>query len=109
MSFVVGNEATSTNYGECTLFRLDSWWPGEMCPCVLFFANVAAKGFDGCIVRPLCSFSNFASGQLWLALITFLYVDFFDATGTLFSMANFINNFIPGEDHDTWKAGPSCC
>jgi len=23
-------------------------------------------------------------------------VDFFDASGTLFSMANFINNFIPG-------------
>jgi AGZA family xanthine/uracil permease-like MFS transporter len=42
------------------------------------------------------SFSNFANGQLWLALITFLYVDFFDASGTLFAMANFINNFIPG-------------
>lgn len=47
----------------------------------------------------MCSFSNFASGQLWLALITFLYVDFFDATGTLFSMANFINNFLPGVLH----------
>ena len=23
-------------------------------------------------------------------------VDFFDASGTLFSMANFVNNFIPG-------------
>ncbi len=34
--------------------------------------------------------------QLWLALLTFLYVDFLDCTGTLFSMANFINNFIPG-------------
>ena len=26
-----------------------------------------------------------------------LAVDFFDASGTLFAMANFINNFIPGE------------
>ena len=25
-----------------------------------------------------------------------LQVDFFDASGTLFSMANFVNNFIPG-------------
>lgn len=35
--------------------------------------------------------------QFWLALVTFLYVDFLDTTGTLFSMANFLNNFIPGE------------
>ncbi|CAL8467446.1 g6984 [Coccomyxa elongata] len=42
------------------------------------------------------SFSNFNSGSLWIALVTFLYVDFFDATGTLFAMANFVNNFIPG-------------
>ncbi|BDA42913.1 Adenine/guanine permease AZG1 [Coccomyxa sp. Obi] len=60
-----------------------------------YFRNVVAvpsiKKTGGAL-----SFSNFASGDLWLALITFLYVDFFDATGTLFSMANFINNFIPG-------------
>lgn len=29
-------------------------------------------------------------------MLTFLYVDFLDTTGTLFSMANFMNNFIPG-------------
>ena len=34
--------------------------------------------------------------QLWLALLTLLYVDFLDCTGTLFSMANYINTFIPG-------------
>ena len=28
-------------------------------------------------------------------------VDFFDASGTLFSMANFINNFIPGAPQST--------
>ena len=37
--------------------------------------------------------------QFWLALLTFLYVDFLDTTGTLFSMANFLNNFIPGAHH----------
>ncbi len=43
------------------------------------------------------SFSGFTSGELWIALVTFLYVDFLDTTGTLFSMANFINNYVPGE------------
>lgn len=32
------------------------------------------------------SFSAFHSSELWVALITFLYLDFLDATGTLFSM-----------------------
>ena len=41
-------------------------------------------------------FSGFGSGDLWIALITFLYVDFLDTTGTLFSMCNFVNIFIPG-------------
>ncbi len=42
------------------------------------------------------SFAGFTSGELWIALVTFLYVDFLDTTGTLFSMANFINNYVPG-------------
>ncbi|KAL4443804.1 hypothetical protein ABPG75_011541 [Micractinium tetrahymenae] len=41
-------------------------------------------------------FSGFKSGDLWIALITFLYVDFLDATGTFYSMANFLSNYIPG-------------
>jgi AGZA family xanthine/uracil permease-like MFS transporter len=32
---------------------------------------------------------DLSSGAVWIALITFLYVDIFDATGTLYSMANF--------------------
>lgn len=40
-------------------------------------------------------FSGFSNGDLWLALITFLYVDFFDATGTLYAMANFLSQYIP--------------
>ena len=42
-------------------------------------------------------FSGFGSGSLWIALVTFLYVDFLDTTGTLFSMCNFVNIFIPGK------------
>ncbi|KAK9793759.1 hypothetical protein WJX73_004292 [Symbiochloris irregularis] len=42
------------------------------------------------------NFPGLGTGEVWIALVTFLYVDFFDTTGTLFSMANFINNFIPG-------------
>lgn len=41
-------------------------------------------------------FSGFKDGQLWVALITFLYVDFLDATGTFYSMANFLSQYIPG-------------
>jgi xanthine/uracil/vitamin C permease (AzgA family) len=29
-----------------------------------------------------------------VALITFLYVDFLDATGTFYSMANFLGNYV---------------
>ncbi|QRW20613.1 xanthine/uracil permease [Rhizoctonia solani] len=32
---------------------------------------------------------NYGKGQVWIALITFLYVDLFDTTGTLYSMAKF--------------------
>lgn len=32
------------------------------------------------------SFAAFGRSELWVALITFLYLDFLDATGTLFSM-----------------------
>lgn len=66
-----------------------------------YFKNVVAKpkiyntgvAFD---------FSGFGTGDLWVALITFLYVDFLDTTGTLFSMCNFVNIFIPGRLHSLW-------
>lgn len=32
---------------------------------------------------------NYRNGKVWYALITFLYVDIFDCTGTLYSMAKF--------------------
>uniref|UniRef100_A0A0C9S858 TSA: Wollemia nobilis Ref_Wollemi_Transcript_12346_3084 transcribed RNA sequence n=1 Tax=Wollemia nobilis TaxID=56998 RepID=A0A0C9S858_9CONI len=35
------------------------------------------------------SFKDFHRGQLWEALVTFLYVDILDTTGTLYSMAKF--------------------
>ncbi|CEM35768.1 unnamed protein product [Vitrella brassicaformis CCMP3155] len=34
-------------------------------------------------------FSTFADGSVWNALITFLYIDLLDTTGTLYSMASF--------------------
>lgn len=43
------------------------------------------------------SFDAFGKSELWVALITFLYLDFLDATGTLYSMASLINNRVPGE------------
>ncbi|KAG0608954.1 hypothetical protein M758_8G146300 [Ceratodon purpureus] len=35
------------------------------------------------------SFKQFNTSELWVALITFLYIDILDTTGTLFSMAKF--------------------
>lgn len=35
------------------------------------------------------SFAEFRKSELWVALITFLYVDLLDTTGTLYSMAKF--------------------
>lgn len=35
------------------------------------------------------SFAEFGKSELWVALITFLYVDLLDTTGTLYSMAKF--------------------
>lgn len=35
------------------------------------------------------SFKQFNTSDLWVALITFLYIDILDTTGTLFSMAKF--------------------
>jgi len=37
----------------------------------------------------ILSFSQFNTSELWVALITFLYIDILDTTGTLFSMAKF--------------------
>ncbi len=41
-------------------------------------------------------FSALSNGDAWVALITFLYLDFLDATGTLFTMARLINENVPG-------------
>mmetsp|Transcript_30092 Transcript_30092/g.66667 ORF Transcript_30092/g.66667 Transcript_30092/m.66667 type:complete len:637 (-) Transcript_30092:1727-3637(-) len=40
--------------------------------------------------------SAFGQADLWAALISFLYLDFLDCTGTLFSMATFLNRNMPG-------------
>ena len=50
---------------------------------------------DTSMVSAMLDFSGFKNGHLWLALITFLYVDFLDCTGTMYSMANFISLYIP--------------
>lgn len=40
--------------------------------------------------------SAFDTGNLWAALFSFLYLDFLDATGTFFAMANFMNKKMGG-------------
>lgn len=41
-------------------------------------------------------FGALASSDAWVALITFLYLDFLDATSTMFSMARLMSSTIPG-------------
>jgi len=60
-----------------------------------YFKNVVAAP-DASKTAGQLDFGGMKHGQAWLALITFLYVDFLDATGTLFSMANFISLYVPG-------------
>ncbi|PSC75740.1 Adenine guanine permease AZG1 [Micractinium conductrix] len=40
--------------------------------------------------------SAFNTGELWLALFTFLYIDLLDCTGTLLSMARLLDYSMPG-------------
>ncbi|KAK9814232.1 hypothetical protein WJX72_002621 [[Myrmecia] bisecta] len=42
------------------------------------------------------NFGNLSNGDAWLALVTFLYVDFFDCTATLYTLANYVGNWVPG-------------
>ncbi|WIA38688.1 hypothetical protein OEZ86_001993 [Tetradesmus obliquus] len=53
------------------------------------------------------SFDAFHKSELWVALVTFLYLDFLDATGTLFSMASMLNHRIPGFVDEKTKAFPN--
>ncbi|KIY95064.1 putative MFS transporter, AGZA family, xanthine/uracil permease, partial [Monoraphidium neglectum] len=52
------------------------------------------------------SFDAFHTTELWVALVTFLYLDFLDATGTLFSMATMLNQRIPGFVNQKTKTFP---
>lgn len=68
-----------------------------------YFKNVVATP-DASFTAGLLDFGGLKHGEAWLALITFLYVDFLDATGTLVSMANFISLYVPGfvKADNTW-------
>uniref|UniRef100_A0A7R9VWM6 Uncharacterized protein n=1 Tax=Chlamydomonas euryale TaxID=1486919 RepID=A0A7R9VWM6_9CHLO len=41
-------------------------------------------------------FGALSNGETWIALITFLYLDFMDATSTMFAMASLIHERLPG-------------
>ncbi|GLI63103.1 hypothetical protein VaNZ11_006007 [Volvox africanus] len=69
--------------------------------------------FKKVVQRPDTSFTDlemdfkaFGTTELWTALITFLYLDLLDCTGTFFSMANYINKRVPGFIHPITKDFP---
>ncbi|KAI8469129.1 MAG: xanthine/uracil/vitamin C permease-like protein [Monoraphidium minutum] len=52
------------------------------------------------------SFAAFKNSHLWIALVTFLYLDFLDATGTMYSMASTIDKELPGFINQKDKSFP---
>ncbi len=57
--------------------RKDYWKKGAVVPDVSMSAGKL-------------QFSAFGTKELWIALITFLYLDFLDATSTMFAMARLV-------------------
>ncbi|PNH06565.1 Adenine/guanine permease AZG1 [Tetrabaena socialis] len=51
-------------------------------------------------------FGAFGRSQLWAALISFLYLDLLDCTGTFYSMASYINKRVPGFINPVTKTFP---
>ncbi len=47
-------------------------------------------------------FSALSNSDTWIALITFLYLDFLDATSTMLALARMINNKAPGRNHEPY-------
>ncbi len=41
-------------------------------------------------------FAALANGETWIALITFLYLDFMDATSVMFTLAGMVGDKVPG-------------
>ena len=46
--------------------------------------------------NPLCPLPSVPCSDVWVALITFLYLDFLDATSTMFTMARLVDEQVPG-------------
>lgn len=60
----------------------------------MFRQIVAAPTLD--LTGLAWSWSAFSSGKLWVVLITLLYIDLLDCTGTLLSMAHVLDSVLPG-------------
>jgi hypothetical protein len=70
------------------LARLADWLAGWLASSL----NPALPSFSISSSNP--AFHPPSPFVVQIALITFLYVDFLDATGTFYSMANFLGNYV---------------
>ncbi|KAI8879638.1 hypothetical protein K501DRAFT_226207 [Backusella circina FSU 941] len=55
---------------------------------------------------------DFTTKEIWIALVTFLYVDILDTTGTMYSMARYggFTDKTGDFEHSTWAfVGDACC
>eukprot|EP01023_Acetabularia_acetabulum_P020667 TRINITY_DN207_c0_g1_i14.p1 TRINITY_DN207_c0_g1~~TRINITY_DN207_c0_g1_i14.p1 ORF type:complete len:563 (+),score=126.84 TRINITY_DN207_c0_g1_i14:182-1870(+) len=73
----------------------DSAIPGGEARRDEFEKVVAAPSLDKTGGEVFDGFKGIDTGDFWVAFATFLYVDFLDTTGTLFSMATYLTNYIP--------------
>ncbi|KXZ42888.1 hypothetical protein GPECTOR_112g258 [Gonium pectorale] len=60
-----------------------------------YFKKVVTKP-DASFTALQLHFGAFGSSQLWVTLVSDLYLDLLDSTGTFFSMASYINKRLPG-------------
>ncbi len=76
---------SSKAQGKPTTYHTLSCWPLQV---------VSLPNVDQILLA--WDWSAFGSADLWAAMISFLYLNFLDCTGTLFSMAVYINRMLPG-------------
>lgn len=92
ISWIPGDQDTCSN--AATYFRACSLIPGgeDRFQYFLKGATVPSVAMSG----GQLNFSALSQADTWVALITFLYLDFLDATSTMLAMARMVSTRVPG-------------
>uniref|UniRef100_A0A7S3QU41 Xanthine/uracil/vitamin C permease n=1 Tax=Dunaliella tertiolecta TaxID=3047 RepID=A0A7S3QU41_DUNTE len=79
---------------EATYFKERSSIPGGEERYWFFRKGATVPTVDRTALQ--LDFGALGNGDTWVALITFLYLDFLDATSTMFAMAHLVGEEVPG-------------